>query len=438
MLRTLIVDGDYNWADQFATQAFSSDKLSVVGIEQDGQRAAIRIDEQNPSLVLVDQSAQDGDGIKVLERLIKENPNIFFVFTTTARGDLFLWRNAMSKGAQGVLYKPYAINDVLDALSQHLVESPQLDIGRQASGAQTQATLRAATGPPADSRVVKTQAGTGGVIKQEVICVYSPKGGVGKTTLACNVAAALSINKLMPIKVCLIDMDTSFGTVSSLLDVKNLVKYSVLDWEGYTAEEFDRRLIDQLVVKHKSGVDVIPAPGKAEEAALINRVDENGIRKGKELTEKMLKVLRGYYDIIVIDVGPSLREDSTITAIDSATKVLLLSAADVPTLNNVLSCQRTFDVLGIDQGKIRVVINRISKNNGLDMRMLNEIIPYMVASKLPDDYNVQRLANEGKLPVMDAKNLPFSQAVISLAGTLAPVYGTPKGPGFFARLFGKK
>jgi pilus assembly protein CpaE len=431
ILKTLLIDGDYNWADQFATQAFSSDKLTVIGIEQEYRGAVGRLNEQNPMLVIVDQTAQSGEGLKLLERLAKEYPEVLFVFTTTARGDLLVWRGAMSKGALNVVYKPYTINNILDSVSQHLADSQKLDIERPV-------LHTGASAPAPESRVVKTQAGTTGVIKQDIITVYSPKGGVGKTTIACNVAGALASNKVLPIKVCLVDLDTSFGTVSSLLGLNKAVKYSVIDWDGYSVEEFDRRLVDQLVLKHGTGFDIVPAPLKPEEAALINRSTEDGVRKGKELAEKILRVLRSYYDIIVVDVGPSLREDSTITALDASSKVLLLSAADVPTINNVLSCQRTFDLLGIDQSKIRVVLNRVTKNNGLYMRMLNDICPYIVVGKLPDDPNVQKLANESKLAVIDARTSPFSQSVLEIVNTLAPVYGTQKKAGFWASLFGKK
>ena len=133
---------------------------------------------------------------------------------------------------------------------------------------------------------------------------------------------------------------------------------------------FDRRLVEQLVVRHKSGVDIVPSPGRAEESALINRITDNGMRKGKEIAEKIISVLRNYYDIIVIDVGPSLREDSTVTVIDCATKVIIVGVSDIPTLRNIMSCQQTFENLDIDQSKMRVVLNRIIKGDGLDSASL--------------------------------------------------------------------
>jgi len=448
LLKVVIIEGDYDWADQFSSNAFSSDKLTVVGIEQDMRSAAEMIEEQKPSLLLIDQSAHNGSGLKVLERFAREYDHIPIIFTTSSRRDIILHRNAMSKGAIDVLYKPYTINQVLTAAFQYLEQSQALQIdeeqqeevqerGRTAS-LRRLASEGAKNEQRSGQRMVKTNQG-GAVVRQEIITVYSPKGGVGKTTVSCNIAAAIAANKVLPLKVCLVDLDVSFGNTATVLNLDE-PPYSVLDFDQYEAEEYDRRLVEQLVVKHPSGIDFIASPRRAEDSAKINRVDENGVRKGKELVEKVLSVLRNYYDVIVIDVGPSLREDSTITAIDNSTKVLVVATSDIPTLRNVMSCQETFDgLIGLDQSKMRVLLNRTQKgNSGVNPNTLNEIIPYMVIGKLPEDPLVQRLANEGKLSVIDAPHSPFSESVFSIVHKIVPVYGNTKKAGFFARLFGKR
>ena len=118
LLKVLLVDGDYDWADRFTSNAFSSDKLTVVGIESDVHGAVDRIMEYGPDLVLVDQSAQGGNGLAVLERLSKEFDSIPFVFTMSNRHNLLVWRSAMSKGAIDVLFKDYTIEDVCNAASR--------------------------------------------------------------------------------------------------------------------------------------------------------------------------------------------------------------------------------------------------------------------------------------------------------------------------------
>ncbi len=435
MIKVLIVDHDHDWADRFASNAFSSDKLTVVGIESTLGGAVEQIVECRPDLVLVDQSVDNGNGIRVLEKLLSEFSSTHFVFTMSGKHNLPLWRSAMSKGAAEVVFKEYTINQILDVAAKLLAKSDEVGVSDMDEIDAIGGFHEAAKGDKSEQRLLKTSKG-GVMVKQEIITVYSPKGGVGKTTIACNIACALAANKSFPLRVCLVDLDVSFGGVMSLMNLEG--RYSVLDWDSYHEDEFDGKLIDQLVVKHSSGVDVIPAPSRAERSALINRVTEDGIRKGKEIAEKLIKVLRNYYDMIIIDVGPSLRDDSTITVIESSTRVLIVGVSDVPTLRNIMSCQKTFDNLEIDQSKMRVVLNRVVKNDGLDAVSLRDIIPYVVIGKIPEDAIVRRLANEGKMLVLDAPNTIVSKAMLGVSDTIVPIYniGKQKKQGFFQWLLG--
>jgi cellulose biosynthesis protein BcsQ/ActR/RegA family two-component response regulator len=443
VLRVFLVDGDFDWADSFTKNAYSSDKLTVVGIEQGAKEASELIYDQNPSLLIIDESADNGNGLATLEKLTKEFKEIPAIFTVRYR-NVVTWRSARAKGAIDVLYKDYTINDVLDAASKVIPNHDNVEEEEEEVPVHSGKNLyhKLAGNYEQDNsrfqRVVKTEEG-GRVVRQEVVTVYSPKGGVGKTTIAANIAVAIARNKVLKLNVVLVDLDVSFGNAETVLNLESDDRaYTVLDWDNYQVEAFDRKLIDQLVIKHPSGLHLIPAPKRAEDAARINKVEEDGTRRGEEIVSKVIRVLRNYYDVIIIDVGPSLREDSTITAMWESNRILLIGTADVPTLRNIMSCQETFDnVVNIDQSKIRMLINRVSKGFGVDMRSISEVIPYMIIGKIPEDSVVQKLTNYGKLPVIDAPNSAFSEAILKVCNNVVPVFPKEnKKPGFFARLFG--
>ncbi|MCR3922752.1 MAG: AAA family ATPase, partial [Firmicutes bacterium] len=241
----------------------------------------------------------------------------------------------------------------------------------------------------------------------------------GKTTLACNLAVALKAKSSVDLKVCLVDLDVSFGNAEAVLQVD--AKRNILDWGTFGPEEFDQGLVSELVTRHKSGLDLVLSPVRAHEATQI---------KG-ELAGKVLKTLSRYYDVIICDVGPYLQADSTIVALDMATKILIIGTTDVPTLRNLHNCTSTFDVLGVEQAKIRMVFNRMIKKHGLSMKEVNQYIPYPIVGKIYEDESVQRLANDGKLAVLDFPNGAFAAGILKTVNSIIPVCLEEKKRGLF-------
>ena len=399
MLNLFIIDEEHDWVDQFISDAFSSDKIKVAGAAVTYEDAAENIAELRPDVVLLDQSAHGGEGLSIAAKLVQQY-DIPVYFTARHMG-IDVWRKARVAGVVGTIKKPYTVTDILENVAERLIEerpkaSKVIDFREREDDGRRQ-------------RLVKARDGSA-IVKQEIITVYSPKGGVGKTTLACNFAVALKAKSSVDLNVCLVDLDVSFGNAEAILQVD--AKRNILDWDAFGPEEFDRGLVNELVTKHKSGLDLVLSPVLAHESTQI---------KG-ELTEKVLKTLSRYYDVIICDVGPSLQADSTIVALDMATKILIIGTTDVPTLRNLHNCTRTFDdVLGVDQSKIRMVFNRMIKKHGLSMKEINQYIPYPVIGKIYEDETVQRLANDGKLPVLDGQNGAFATSVFKTVNSIIPV-----------------
>lgn len=412
MLNLFLIDEEHEWVDSFIRDAFSSDKVKVTGVATNLNDAVENILELRPDVVLLDQSAEDGSGFAMAEKLIKQFD--IPVYVTARHMHIDTWRKARMAGAAGTIKKPYSITDILESVSESLRE--------EETSASKIIDFRARNEKPGKQRLVKNNEGSA-IIRQEIITVYSPKGGVGKTTLACNFAIALKVKSSLDLSVCLVDLDTNFGNVEAVLQVD--AKRNILDWDVFADEEFDRGLVNELVTKHKSGIDLVLSPALAHESTQI---------KG-ELAGKVIKTLSRYYDVVVCDVGPYLQADSTIVALDLATKILIIGTTDVPTLRNLHNCTRTFsDVLNIDQSKIRMVFNRMIKKHGLSMKEINQYIPYPVVGKIYEDEVVQRLANDGKLPVLSNPNGAFTSSLVNTINAIIPVCKEEKKRGWFSWL----
>ncbi len=414
MLKLFIIDGEYDWVDIFIRDAFSSDKLKVLGTGICYEDALENIAELRPDIVLLDQSIDGGKGLDYASKLVRQFD--IPVYLTARHMGIDLWRKARGAGVAGTIKKPYSITDILESVAERLQEEAPKSTGSVINFRDRGNTKE---------RLVNSRQGST-IVKQEIITFYSPKGGVGKTTLACNFAAALAAKSKLNLKVCLVDLDISFGNVEAVLQVE--ATKNTLDWEGFEPEEFDRSLIDELVTKHPLGLDLVLTPRKAHESAQI---------KG-DLAEKILKALSRYYDVIIIDVGPSLQADSTVVALDLSTKILIIGTTDIPTLRNLHNCTKAFeDALGLDQSKIRMVFNRMMKKHGLSMREVNQYIPYPIIGKIFEEETVQRLANDGKLPVLHGKSNPFSESLLKTVNTIMPVCPEKK-KGVFGWLKGRR
>ena len=418
LIRLFIIDEDLESVERFKKDAFSSEKVQIIGSAPDVETAVNMMNKNRPDIILIDQNVDGNNGLMVSETVIEAFPDIPIYLTTASSNYIEMWRQAKRKGLSGIIKKPYTISNIMQNIAEGMGGDDEADIVPQTEKAQ-ELTTSIFKSEENKQRIMKSESGKIHVINKEIIVFYSPKGGVGKSTLACNVATAIA-NAPQKLKTVLVDLDVSFGNIESILGIDRGAPH-VLDWKPHDEDVFDQSLIDQLVTKHKSGFDVILTPARAEEAAKIN---DSG--KGKELVEKILKVLVKYYDIVIIDVGPSLKEDSTIAALDACTKMFFISTSDISTIRNLVSCKETFQNIKVEQNKIRMIFNRMLKKSDIDMSVLMEHLPYEVAATIPEEEAVQHIANQCKLPFTENSKLKFSEEIIKIVNHIAPLYTEPK------------
>ena len=233
----------------------------------------------------------------------------------------------------------------------------------------------------------------------KVVVCYSPKGGVGKTTLAVNLAYALAtMNK----KVALIDLSLQFGEVGVFLDIPKG------DTIADMVEEHSLELstIKSYLIRHQSGIQVMLSSSAPEYAELIR----------PEHVDAILSSLRTEFDYVFVDMGVTMG-DCAIAAIETADTILLVVNEDIASLHDAKRSVKVLEALN-QQDKIKLVVNKdgISTITVKNVANLLEATPVLV---IPYDLKAAMLAVNRGIPMLNcAPNSKASKEIRDYARSL--------------------
>jgi Flp pilus assembly CpaE family ATPase len=242
------------------------------------------------------------------------------------------------------------------------------------------------------------------VHRGRVITVFSPKGGTGKTVVSTNLAAAFSQREGK--RSLLLDLDLQFGDSAIALGIEpEKTIYDLVVAPG----ELDVEKLAGYVSRHPSGLDILAAPMRPEDAELVTEAK----------IVSLLEVVRSSYDTIVVDTSPFFHGPMLAT-LDRTDELLVLCGLDVPTLKNVRIALQTLEMLSFPTKRIRYVMNRVNANVGLKTHEVEESLKVKVASELPMDRRVQVCVNRGEPIVLAEPRTDFSKALAALAEMVSP------------------
>ncbi|MGM8212320.1 AAA family ATPase [Virgibacillus sp. W0430] len=209
-----------------------------------------------------------------------------------------------------------------------------------------------------------------------VITITSTKGGVGKTTLAVNLAIAFS--KKMS-KVAILDLDLQFGDVALFCDVS--AKKSIYDW---VKEDKSGVQIDRFLTLYKSGVHFLSAPHRPEFAEVITGDD----------VRRAIRLMREQFDIIIIDTSSHFNEN-TIVALENSDDILLTTSPELPALKNSKLLLETISSLKLS-AKVKVIVNKEAKVKGITLETVEKVCGRKVFASLPlNEKGMSAAINEG-------------------------------------------
>jgi pilus assembly protein CpaE len=241
--------------------------------------------------------------------------------------------------------------------------------------------------------------------------VFSPKGGVGTTTIATNLA--ISLHNTLKEDVLLIDGKHQFGHVALYLNL--LSGNSITDLLAQ-AGTLDERMIKQVVLRHISGIHVLPSPNSI--------IDAQGI-KPENLVE-VIQSLQKTFSNIIIDGGNNLNEN-TVTYLDSSDKILLVLNPDLASMRDVRQFMEISETLSYPKDKVLLILNLTGRKADVSKVEIENILKMKIFGKIPADENLAiSCLNEGVPILLKSPNHPISKAYSDIAAELVKIIQTSK------------
>jgi pilus assembly protein CpaE len=235
--------------------------------------------------------------------------------------------------------------------------------------------------------------------KGRMIAVFSSKGGCGTSFIATNLAVATAA------RTVLVDLNLQAGDLPLFLGVNP--KYSFADM-AENRSRLDDALITSFVMPYSSGLSLLAAPKEADSADEIE----------PEHVFDVLRKLRESYDFIVLD--PQHTFDSiTLAALDQSDQIVLVLTLDIPAIRSTQRALEIFDRLGYPRQKVRIVVNRWSKQIDLDLRQVEKFLGEPVIGYVPSDYQTAVTSiNLGQPLVQSDPNCKIALEIKRIASTL--------------------
>jgi pilus assembly protein CpaE len=255
----------------------------------------------------------------------------------------------MNAGARDFLAKPPVIEELVAAVE------------RAAEFARRE---KEKMPPPIIAGPAGADAGLG---KGKIITVYSPRGGAGCTTLACNLAAALHNEDT---RVVVVDGNLQYGDVAVLFNLQS--KTSILDLAP-RVEELEIELVNEVLASHPSGIKVL-TPSRPERAELVT---------GPQFSQ-ILAFLSEHFDYVIVDTAHRLN-DVTLAALDAGNLTVLVTTQDIPSISRMRKFLDLVPVLELDATRLLIVMNQFDQRIMIDPEKVGQAFNQKIAAILPVD-----------------------------------------------------
>lgn len=218
----------------------------------------------------------------------------------------------------------------------------------------------------------------------KIISTFSNKGGIGKTSIAVNLAVELA--QTTKEKVALIDLNLQLGDVATFLD---MTPTFAMD---YIADNIENLGEDEL----------LKTLSRYKNTSLYVIADPINIDKSRDITAEQIKnildALKKTFSYIVIDIGTNI-DTKTITALDMSDLILLIAIVNLPAIRSTQRCMDLFEKLGYTKDKVKLILNRHMENEDIKTTDIEDVVQQKVYWKIPNNYLTMVSAINKGVPV---------------------------------------
>ncbi|MET3809516.1 AAA family ATPase [Arthrobacter sp. UYEF3] len=239
-----------------------------------------------------------------------------------------------------------------------------------------------------------------------VIGVFSPKGGVGKTTIATNIA--IGLGRVAPMGVVIVDLDLQFGDVASGLYLNP--EHTVTDAVSASASQ-DSLVLKAFLTVHPSSIYALCAPRTPVEADDIT----------PQQVSRLIEQLAEQFQYVVVDTAPGLPEVG-LAAMEQCTDVVWVSAMDVPSIRGLRSGLEILRRLDLLPETRHVVLNMADSKSGLSVQDVEATIGAPVDVSIPRSKAVAYSTNRGIPVLQDGRKDPAVKGLRQLVTRFDPAW----------------
>lgn len=364
-IRLLIVEDVPQVASHIRSLLQAQSQIKMLDVVTAGDRAVASVSEMHPDVVIVDALLQGRvTGQQVAQQIRQAEPQVAVIMLTVPQNPVT--ENA-ELGIDAVLKMPFTGFD-LTTMVRKISEERALESAKSGS---------------------------------LVVSLFSPKGGVGRTTLAYNLAVALGQQH----RVCLVDGSLQFSDLRGLLRVP-AVAPSIVNLPTDRIREQD---LADVAWRDPSGIDILLAPPRIEMAEMVTTRD----------IEKVLSILRQLYEFVIIDTRAALSDD-VLVFLDSADLILQVLTYDSMAIRSLAMAAETFAQIGYPKHKLATVLNRADASGGFDKTDVEQALGSRIDFEVVSDGRLVLASNnDGVAFVSSSPDSPIAQGVMRIADSLA-------------------
>lgn len=339
-----------------------------------------RLAERDPELLFIDVGTSHSAGVRFVSAVTERIPTLTVVAAGGGLGvDELL--ELIRAGASGYFRRPWNREEVVHACSHVLRKMSVHPVG----GGATFDTV------------------------SRVIALFAPKGGTGVSTLSANLA--LYIHRATSKRTLLVDFSPGLGTCSVLLGMQPRYSYfDVLE----SLHRMDERLLHSFLGEHDSGLRVLASP--------VDVQLDRGLTS--ESAASLLRLLRRYFEYVVVDTGRSNVDDAVLQVMDVADERLVVTTPELPTLRNVKQVLPHLVARHQSASPPHLIVNRYEDGSSFPVKDIERAVglpPFQIIEE--DRERVSRSVNLGR-PIVVNGTSPYSRAVASLGDRLAAAHVT--------------